>query len=394
MNASNFLYYVGMKKNKIIVMIIPLLLFVVASVIYAFLVNAEAKRDVFFDSLDDVYPDVIEKAMSLESTDKELGEPYKVYPIETSPDSSEVFYSTLIEYPFGSSPRAEPQNTSLRGIILYVHGYNDYYFQKELAEKADSAGYAFFAIDLHYCGRSYAAGDRRADMRSVKEFYSELDIAVELCKKIAVDDYEEAENFPFIILGHSQGGLIASLYVADRDERFAALVLNSPFLQLNSNWFERNIVASLLSEVALFMPDFSAETTGDPNYAYSLMKSEKGEWEYNLKWKSVTRPTLHLGWLRAILRAQSRVHSRLNIKPPVLVMHSGCSAKSETWTDDYSRCDVVLDVDAIEEWAPYLGEDVTTKTIQGGLHDLLLSRKEVRDNAYREMLNFIDGVVQ
>jgi len=383
-----------MKKVKIIVMIIPLLLFFIASAVYVYFANAEALRDVQLDctSIIDVHPDVIEKSLSKVQTDMELGEPYRVYPIETNPDSGLFFHSTLIEYPFGCSPRADSQNNvSLRGIVLYVHGYNDYFFQKELAEKADSAGFAFFAIDLHYCGRSYVSDEPHADMHNVKEFYAELDVAVELSKKIAVDDYEEAEHIPYIIIGHSQGGLISSLYVNDRsEENFAALVLNSPFLDMNFNWFLRKIGLPILSDLALFFPDFSVGSTGDPNYAYSLLKSEKGEWEYNEDVKKSTRPEMFLHWFRAIMNAQKRVHSKLDIKSPVLVMRSGCTIVGEEWTDDYLRCDGVLNVDHIEEWAPELGEKVTTRTITGGLHDLYLSRKDVRDNAYRETFEFID----
>ena len=383
-----------MKKVKIIVMIIPLLLFFIASAVYVYFANAEALRDVQLDctSIIDVHPDVIEKSLSKVQTDMELGEPYRVYPIETNPDSGLFFHSTLIEYPFGSSPRADSQNNvSLRGIVLFVHGYNDYFFQKELAEKADSAGFAFFAIDLHYCGRSYVSDEPHADMHNVKEFYAELDVAVELSKKIAVDDYEEAEHIPYIIIGHSQGGLISSLYVNDRsEENFAALVLNSPFLDMNFNWFLRKIGLPILSDLALFFPDFSVGSTGDPNYAYSLLKSEKGEWEYNEDVKKSTRPEMFLHWFRAIMNAQKRVHSKLDIKSPVLVMRSGCTIVGEEWTDDYLRCDGVLNVDHIEEWAPELGEKVTTRTITGGLHDLYLSRKDVRDNAYRETFEFID----
>ena len=387
-----------MKKVKIIVMIIPLVLFFLASAGYVYFANAEAMRDVQIDctSKIDVDPDAIEKALSHVQTDMELGEPYKTYPIETQPDSGVVFRSTLIEYPFGSSPRADSlNNLSLRGIVLYVHGYNDYFFQKELAEKADSAGFAFFAIDLHYCGRSFVDGEPRADFRNVKEFYAELDVAVELSKKIAVDDYEEAENIPFVIIGHSQGGLISSLYVNDRsEEKFAALILNSPFLDMNFNWFLRKVGLPILADISLFIPEFSVGTTGDPNYAYSLLKSEKGEWEYNEKLKSVARPTQYLGWLRAVMKAQKKIHSKLSIKSPVLVMHGNCSADSDEWIDDYLRCDGVLNVEHIEEWAPELGENVTVRVVQDGLHDLFLSRKDVRDQAYRESFEFIDAHVK
>ena len=379
-------------------MIIPLVLFFLASAVYVYFANAEAMHDVQLDctSKIDVDPDVIEKSLSKVQTDMELGEPFRVYPIETRPDSGEVFRSTLIEYPFASSPRADSgNNVSLRGIVLYVHGYNDYFFQKELAEKVDSAGFAFFAIDLHYCGRSFVDGEPRGDLRNVKEFYAELDVAVELSKKIAVDDYEEAERVPFIIVAHSQGGLISSLYVNDRsEENFAALVLNSPFLDMNFIWFLRKIGLPILSDISLFLPEFSVGSTGNPNYAYSLLKSEKGEWEYNENWKSRSRPNQYLGWLRAIMNAQKRVHSKLNIKSPVLVMHGDCSTDEEEWTDDYMHCDGVLNVDHIKEWAPELGEKVTTRTIPDGLHDLFLSRKDVRNQAYRETFDFIDSHVK
>jgi len=379
-------------------MIIPLVLFFIASAVYVYFANAEAMHEVQMDctSKIDVDPDIIEKALSNVQTDMELGEPFRTYPIETNPDSQQVFRSTLIEYPFNSSPRADSlDNVSLRGIVLYVHGFNDYFFQKELAEKADSAGFAFFAIDLHYCGRSYVSDEPRADFRNIKEFYAELDVAVELSKKIAVDDYEEAEHVPFIIIGHSQGGLISSLYVNDRsDEKFAALVLNSPFLDMNFNWFMRKIGLPIIADIALILPDFSVGSTGNPNYAYSLLKSEKGEWEYNENLKSRSRPNQYLGWLRAIMNAQKRVHSKLKVKSPVLVMRGDCSTDEDEWTEDYMHCDGVLNVDHIGEWAPELGEKVTTRVIQDGLHDLYLSRKDVRDKAYRETFEFIDAQIK
>jgi alpha-beta hydrolase superfamily lysophospholipase len=53
----------------------------------------------------------------------------------------------------------------------------------------------------------------------------------------------------------------------------------------------------------------------------------------------------------------------------------------------------MLDVKLIEKWAPKLGGDVTTVTITDGMHDLFLSRKDVRDNAYRTMFEFVDNAI-
>ena len=63
-------------------------------------------------------------------------------------------------------------------------------------------------------------------------------------------------------------------------------------------------------------------------------------------------------------------------------------------SDDYLRCDGVLNIERIDEWTPNLGENVTTRIIPGALHDVFLSRKDVRDNAYREMFKFIDDLLE
>ena len=75
-------------------------------------------------------------------------------------------------------------------------------------------------------------------------------------------------------------------------------------------------------------------------------------------------------------------------------MRSGCTVNEIQWTDDYMRCDCMLDVNLIKKWAPKLGKDVTTVTFTNGIHDIFLSRKEVRDNAYNTMFNFIENALR
>ena len=71
-------------------------------------------------------------------------------------------------------------------------------------------------------------------------------------------------------------------------------------------------------------------------------------------------------------------------------MHSGCSFRDDDWSDEYTYCDGVLDVEQIREYGRNLGLSVELEEIQGGLHDLFLSRKPVRDIAYRKMLRFLE----
>ena len=323
------------------------------------------------------------------SVDSSLGTPFRRYAMHTMPVYGKEFHSTLIEYPYGSSKRTDSLAAKpAHGIILYVHGYNDYFFQKELAEKADSAGYAFFAIDLHYCGRSLMPGDARGDMRNMREFFAELDYAVELARVITK---ERADSLPMVLMGHSQGGLLTAFYADQRpEEKFAALVLNSPFFDFNFNWLVRNLAIPVVSEIAILLPDFSIGSSGNPNYAYSLDKKYYGEWLYNTEWKSESRPEQFLGWVRAIHKAQQKLHEGLDVKAPTLVLHGDCTEKGEEWSENYMHCDGVLDVEHIEKWAPKVGPNVKTETVAGGLHDLFLSRKAVRDEAYAKAFRFID----
>ena len=131
-------------------------------------------------------------------TDKFLGEPFKMHEFE-----AESFHATLVDYPFDLAK----DSVSLRvpkATVLYIHGFNDYFFQKELAQKVDSAGYSFYAIDLHKYGRSLREGEAIGELRDISEYYAEIDSAIAKIRGL------EGDSIPFILMGHSTGGLIAS----------------------------------------------------------------------------------------------------------------------------------------------------------------------------------------
>ncbi len=306
-------------------------------------------------------------------TDPLLGEPFAIYPIRSEHPA------TLIRYPFDSLSQR------CKGIVLYVHGYNDYFFQRELAEKLDSAGYAFFAIDLHRYGRSLRESESAFSADSVGEYFPELDSAVLMAKRMAGD-------FPIALIGHSTGGLIVSLYADAKNhgEDFFAVVLNSPFLDMNMNAFVENVAVPAVSFLAKWFPDFELDESPNPNYGMSLHKIEKGEWDYDLRLKPLIAPPKTLRWIRAIHRGHLDVQKGLQIKVPVLVMHGSCSVDEKVWTDAYSRCDGVLDVNDIRRYGAGLGKNVTLLEVEGGMHDLYLSKRDARNFALAETIKFLD----
>lgn len=327
-------------------------------------------------------------------SDALLGEPFTVRSLDAG--VAPRYHATLVHYPFVSVNQAasvaSPDSASAgesrvsKASILYIHGFNDYFFQRELAQKMDSAGYSFYAIDLHKYGRSRREGETLGELRDISEYYPELDSAVAVIRRA------EGDSAALVLMGHSTGGLIASLYAADRRNGagIAAIVLNSPFFEMNYIWPVRRLAVPLLSAIGSRFPDVVIPRSKNINYDRSLLRNYDGEWMYDTLLKVPGSLPIDLGWLRAIHLGHKRIQQGLHLNTPVLVMHSGCSYSEDDWSEEYTRCDAVLNVDDIREYGAHLGEKVRLERIEGGLHDLILSHEPVRDNVYKAMFDFLD----
>ena len=116
------------------------------------------------------------------------------------------------------------QNTE-RGV-LYIHGFSDYFFQKEMANRFIEQGYNFYAVDLRKYGRSFTQGQKMFQVRNLEEYFLDIQVGIDMMKKDG--------NCNIVLLGHSTGGLISSLYMqCMSDPAIKVLVLNSPFLAWN-----------------------------------------------------------------------------------------------------------------------------------------------------------------
>ena len=77
----------------------------------------------------------------------------------------------------------------------------------------------------------------------------------------------------------------------------------------------------------------------------------------------------------SILTAQAKVHAGLDIACPVLTMHS-------------DEADIVLDWRHIARWGRTLGPQPGVLAFPGGLHDLVLSRREIRDAVFGALFSW------
>ena len=280
--------------------------------------------------------------------------------------------------------RASLPAQDTRRAVLYVHGYIDYFFQEHLAEAFVAHGYRFYAVELRKYGRSLREGQHPEFARSMYEYYPDLTESIRHIRE------EGASGI--VLLGHSTGGLLAALYADDGPQREAirCVVLNSPFLEFNTTWFKKHVQIPLAALVSIVFPFAHKKNELSPLYARSVHKHYRGEWDFDTSLKPIEGIPLYFSWLRAVRNGQRRIRRGLHIAVPVLVMSSDKSYFGKTWSDELFESDSVLNVEDIRRRAPKLGQCVTYVAVEGGMHDLFLSREAVRTEAFRIVFGWLE----
>ncbi|WP_455497163.1 alpha/beta hydrolase [Coprobacter sp.] len=267
--------------------------------------------------------------------------------------------------------------------ILYVHGFNDYFFQTSLAEHFNHAGFNFYAVDLRKYGRSILTNQYPFQVHNLKEYFADIDTTLQIIR--------QEGNQEILLMGHSTGGLITSLFCQKYRNNLPVqgLILNSPFLDMNQSWFKEKILIPIVSFFATFSKKTKIKQGISTAYGESLLKQYHGEWDYDTTKKFMQSPALTTGWIHAIHRGQKKIHRGLNIPCPILVLYSSQSIYGDNWTPEHQNGDGVLDVKDIAKYGKRLGPKVTEVEIKEGMHDLILSKKEARNATYKAIFDWI-----
>lgn len=310
-----------------------------------------------------------------------LGPDWVARTIELAPDAEGEVVATLVRS--AAAPRA-------RRAILYVHGFVDYFFQTHLAEQVAAHGEDFYALDLRKYGRSLRPHQTPNYVTDLAEHAEELDEAVRIIRS-------EEGHSELVVMGHSTGGLVASLWADARTQPghepvVDALVLNSPWLDLNEPWFQRVVATRLIDLIGPLLPRLTVGYP-HPHYGRALHSATGGEWTYDLTWKPHEGFPVRAAWFRSIRRGHARVARGLSVRCPVLVLTSTASGSAKTHHDALVTTDSVLDVDQIVARAPRLGPDVTVVQIPSGAHDLALSGEVARATYLTEVFRWLDDHV-
>lgn len=280
-----------------------------------------------------------------------------------------------------------PPPPLLDGVdVLYVHGWSDYFFQKRLARFWTSRGARFFALDLRKYGRSLREGQTAGYVADLETYDEDISAALDA---MAADAGAERS---LVLLGHSTGGLVLSLWADRHPGRADALILNSPWLEFQLAPL-RAAIMPVVDLQARFWPREAAPQIDLGFYAraQAAVIDEDDVMVTNPLWRPEHAMPVHAGWLRAVLRGHRTVGEGLSIDAPVCVLLSARSAVPTRWSEELTSADTVLVVDHIAHSALKLGSSVTVERIDGALHDVFLSRKPARDAAYARLERWVTG---
>ncbi len=281
-------------------------------------------------------------------------------------------------------------NTGKRKSVIYIHGYIDYFFHPHVAEKFIENGFDFYALDLRKYGRSWLPHQHKNYCKSITEYFEEISMAINL-----IYEKNQYSISPSIyLLGHSTGGLIACNYAnfGQEKSKLNGLILNSPFLDFYDSETRKNIMLAASGVATLFYDYAYIKNRLSPVYVQSIHKDFKGEWDFDLKWKYTKGFPTYFKWILAADEGHEKLRKHSNIQVPVLVMHSSSSAKFFFFSEDAMINDIVLNVEDIKKRGAKLGNQVTLLEVKDAMHDIFLSKKRVRENAFSGLFSWLKEV--
>lgn len=293
-----------------------------------------------------------------------LGEPWvsRVLPVTPSRRAPGADHAVLVH-------QRQAQERGLPRAVVYLPGFVDYFFQAEHAQAWIDAGVEFYGLDMRSQGRA-SHGVRLEDVRDLTVRHEEIARAVEIARGAGAQHVT--------LLGHSTGGLQAAIFTAD-NPGVDALVLNSPwfdFTQPAHTQTVARVASSLLRRVA---PRFPLSSLS-PEYPRSIHLSTGGEFDFDTAFKVLDNFPARAGFVASVIALQRRIRERgLAIDVPVLVATSGRFGDKRL-AADLAEADCVLNPADMERLAPRLGSKVEVRAFPGGLHDLAVSRRPVRDD--------------
>lgn len=324
-----------------------------------------------------------------------LGDGFEYTTLHFEDDDEGPVSATLVRFrPDSGGGTASTTTQGRVRAVLYLHGWSDYFYHRRLAEYWHEQGVHFFALDLRRFGRSLRKWTTPGFITDLTEYDEDLTTAIGRIHDDLNALLGDEADVELVGMAHSTGGLVMSLFAARHPETFAALILNSPWLEFYGSTPLRNTVGSLLTPLARRNPRQLVKLPEVDHYWRSLSREADGEWDLHPVWRPRLAFPIRAGWLLAILNGHAQVSKGLNIQTPILALYSERSKLGLSFVPEMMAADSVLDVDVNLKRVLSLGSNVTVVRIADGMHDLLSSSSDVREGAYAAITRWSQGYLR
>ena len=193
-----------------------------------------------------------------------------------------------------------------RAVLLLVHGLAEHSGRySEFANFLVDAGIATVALDLPGHGRS---DGQRSHVRDFQDYTNALGALLSLARQVHPD-------IPFVLFGHSMGGLIAADFLLQHQDEFVAAVLTGPAIQAPQQ--PSNAVLLINRIIAAIAPRFGVMQL----HAAGVSRDPQVISDYEND-PLVYRGKATAGLVTALFSAMSRVVANAeSIRLPILIMH-------------------------------------------------------------------------
>lgn len=261
-----------------------------------------------------------------------LGSPFEQLTLPLGDDDDGPVVATLVR---STGNRLTAPFKPLGDVdVLYVHGWSDYFFQTELADFWTDLGARFFALDLRKYGRSLREGQTPGYTTDLGVY--DADIAAALAAMDQSLAHRDASSRRLVLMGHSTGGLTLTLWAARHPGVAAALVLNSPWLELQLGAVGRQALAPIVGVRARLDP-LGAHPAVDLGYYTRAQRTLGSLPEGPAAWRPELGFATHPGWLNAVLEGHRTIARGVEVGCPAFVLLSRRTGSAFTWSDELTR---------------------------------------------------------
>ena len=271
-------------------------------------------------------------------------------------------------------------NPDEKASVVIVHGFCEFFGKyHEVAYKFFKEGYSVFFLELRGHGKSerdFPHEDQRVHSESFNHYVEDVEAF------LAQIVQPNSKTHKLLLLAHSMGGAVGSLYLEKHPETFTCAVLSAPLIRVNFGRFPTWTVN------AIGMISKAREKTFD--YApgqhafmgqYAFMKSnamDRDRYNYQffqrLKDKDYQTWGSTVGWVLAAQQASEDIlKNASSITIPILILQA--------------EFDQMVDNNAQEEFTKKV-ETSTLIKFDKAKHELYSGTKEIRNKYFSAIFDF------